>query len=161
MARPSKAAGVLESEGRSHRTKEELETRKAAEQATLTGQHMRENPEVRKDKVAHAEWLRVRGLLRKAGKDDALYEAVINEYCMAKSDIMRYLQLREEIRIQEDLKPVDRLDGLLACDRMIEKFRKKRFDIEKENGMTIASSARSIPKKAAREENPLLKILNE
>ena len=160
VARPSKAAGVLESEGRSHRTKEELETRKAAEQAALTGKRMREAPEVSRDTVAHAEWLRVRLLLEKAGKDDALYEAVINEYCLAKSDIARYMQLREEIQLQE-MEAAERLKLSLECDKMIEKYRKKRFDIEKENGMTIASSARSIPKKAAREENPLLKILNE
>ena len=160
MARPSKAAGVLESEGRSHRTKEELETRKAAEQAVLTGKRMREAPEVSRDKVAHTEWLRVRQLLEKAGKGDALYEAVINEYCLAKSDIARYMQLRDEIQLAE-MEAAERLKLSLECDKMIEKYRKKRFDIEKENGMTIASSARSIPKKAAREENPLLKILNE
>ena len=160
MARPSKAAGVLESEGRSHRTKEELETRKAAEQAVLTGKRMREAPEVSRDKVAHTEWLRVRQLLEKAGKGDALYEAVINEYCLAKSDIVRYMQLRDEIQLAE-MEAAERLKLSLECDKMIEKYRKKRFDIEKENGMTIASSARSIPKKAVREENPLLKILNE
>ena len=160
MARPSKTVGVLENEGRSHRTKEELETRKAAEQAALTGKRMREAPEVSRDKVAHAEWLRVRLLLEKAGKDDALYEAVINEYCLAKSDIARYMQLRDEIQLAE-MEAAERLKLSLECDKMIEKYRKKRFDIEKENGMTIASSARSIPKKAAREENPLLKILNE
>ena len=160
MARPSKAAGVLESEGRSHRTKEELETRKAAEQAALTGKRMREAPEVSRDTVAHAEWLRVRQLLEKAGKGDALYEAVINEYCLAKADITRYMQLRQEIQLAE-MEAADRLKLMLECDKMIEKYRKKRFDIEKENGMTIASSARSIPKKAAREENPLMKILNE
>ena len=160
VARPSKTVGVLENEGRSHRTKEELETRKAAEQAALTGKRMREAPEVSRDKVAHAEWLRVRLLLEKAGKDDALYEAVINEYCLAKSDIARYMQLRDEIQLAE-MEAAERLKLSLECDNMIEKYRKKRFDIEKENGMTIASSARSIPKKAAREENPLLKILNE
>ena len=148
MARPSKAAG------------EELETRKAAEQAVLTGKRMREAPEVSRDKVAHTEWLRVRQLLEKAGKGDALYEAVINEYCLAKSDIVRYMQLRDEIQLAE-MEAAERLKLSLECDKMIEKYRKKRFDIEKENGMTIASSARSIPKKAVREENPLLKILNE
>ena len=159
MARPSKAAGVLESEGRSHRTKEELETRKAAEQAALTGKRMREAPEVSRDKVAHAEWLRVRQLLEKAGKGDALYEAVINEYCLAKADIARYMRLRQEIQLAE-MEAADRLKLTLECDKMIEKYRKKRFDIEKENGMTIASSARSIPKKVTKEKNALLEILN-
>ena len=155
MARPSKATGVLESEGRSHRTKEELETRKAAEQAALTGKRMREAPEVSCDKVAHAEWLRVRQLLEKAGKGDALYEAVINEYCLAKADIARYMQLRQEIQLAE-MEAADRLKLMLECDKMIEKYRKKRFDIEKENAMTVASALRSIPK-APIEKNSELK----
>lgn len=161
MARPSKAVDVLESEGRSHRTKEELAQRREAEQAALTGQHMREAPEVARDPVAHGEWLRVRDLLRKAGKDDALYEAVMGEYCMAKADIARYLELREQVLAQADLSAAERLRLSLDCDKMIEKYRKKRFDIEKENGMTIASSARSIPKKAAQQTDPLLEILND
>ena len=160
MARPSKSAEILESEGKSHRTKAEIEQRKAAEAAVLTGIKMSESPEVKVDPVAHAEFRRVKKILTAAGKFDALYEAVINDYCLAKSDIARYQTLRAEVEQQEDLKPVDKLDALLSCDRMIEKLKKKRFDIEKENGMTIASSARAIPKKVTREANPLLEILN-
>lgn len=37
MARPSKPVIVLEMEGRSHRTKEELKTRQAGEAQTLSG----------------------------------------------------------------------------------------------------------------------------
>ena len=160
VARPSKSVDVLESEGKSHRTKAEIEQRKAAEAAVLTGIGLRESKEVKETAAAHKEFLRVKKILTAAGKFDALYEAVINDYCMAKADIDRYMQLRKEIQTQEDLSAADRLDLELSCDKMIEKYRKKRFDIEKENGMTIASSARSIPKKAAREVNPLLEILN-
>ncbi len=160
MARPSKSVDVLESEGKSHRTKAEIEQRKAAEAAVLTGIGLRESKEVKETAAAHKEFLRVKKILTAAGKFDALYEAVINDYCMAKADIDRYMQLRDEIQLAE-MEAAERLKLSLECDKMIEKYRKKRFDIEKENGMTIASSARSIPKKAAREENPLLKILNE
>ena len=160
VARPSKAADVLENEKKSHRTKAEIEQRKAEEAAVLTGIKLRESREVRETPVAHEEFLRVKKILTAAGKFDALYEAVINDYCMAKADIARYVQLRKEIQEQEELPAADRLDYELACDKMIEKLRKKRFDIEKENGMTIASSARSIPKKVPAEKNPLLEILN-
>ena len=97
MARPSKSAEILESEGKSHRTKAEIEQRKAAEAAVLTGIKMSESPEVKVDPVAHAEFRRVKKILTAAGKFDALYEAVINDYCLAKSDIARYQALRAEV----------------------------------------------------------------
>ncbi|MBR5094459.1 MAG: hypothetical protein IK095_05140 [Oscillospiraceae bacterium] len=161
MARPSKATEVLENEKRSHRTKAEIEQRKAAEAAVLTGIRLRESREVREDPVAHEEFLRVRRILTAAGKFDALYEAVINDYCMYKSDIARYTALRAQVLEQEDLSPSDRVALSLDCDRMIEKFKRKRFDIEKENGMTIAASARSIPKKVTQDRDPLLEILGD
>lgn len=56
MARPSKSTDVLKAEGKSHRTKAEMAQREAAEKALLTGITMRENADVKKDKVAHREY---------------------------------------------------------------------------------------------------------
>ena len=44
--------------------------------------------------------------------------------------------------------------------RQIQAKRKMLLDIEKENIMTIASSLRSVPKKAEKKMNPLLEALN-
>ena len=98
-------------------------------------------------------------LLTAVGKNDALYESVINDYCMYKSDISRYIKMRNEIENDEDIKGVDRYRIIVDCDKQIQSFQKKRFDIEKENGFTIASAMRSIPKKTESGENPLLKAL--
>lgn len=82
MSRPSKTTAVLGEEKRSHRTKAELRQRAAAENALITGKKMRERPEVKDNEKAHKEWQRIRGLLEAAGKNEALYEATINRYCM-------------------------------------------------------------------------------
>ena len=161
MARPSKTVDVIEKEGKSHRTKEELRVRKEAEQAALTGIKMREYPEVKDDEVAHREFARVRRILSSVGKNDAIYEAVINEYAMLKSDIDRYTKLRNSLDGDESIKGADKIKLELSCDDRIDKFKRRGFDIEKENGMTIASSLRAIPKKPEKKANPLLEALKD
>jgi len=161
MARPSKTVDVIEKEGKSHRTKEELRIRKEAEQAALTGIKMREYPEVKDDEVAHREFCRVRRILSSVGKNDAIYEAVINEYAMLKSDIDRYTKLRNRLDEEEGIREADKIKLELACDDRIDRFKRRRFDIEKENGMTIASSLRAIPKKPEKKANPLLEALKD
>ena len=159
MARPSKSASVIKSEGKSHRTKAEILQREQAEKSALTGFPMRENADVAENEISHSEFIRVQELLSAVGKNDALYESVINDYCMYKSDISRYIKMRNEIENDEDIKGVDRYRIIVDCDKQIQSFQKKRFDIEKENGFTIASAMRSIPKKTESGENPLLKAL--
>lgn len=161
MARPSKTVDVIEKEGKSHYTKAELRVRKEAEQAALTGIKMREYPEVKEDEVAHREFARVRRILSSVGKNDAIYEAVINEYAMLKSDIDRYTKLRNSLDGDESIRGTDKIKLELSCDDRIDKFKRRRFDIEKENGMTIASSLRAIPKKPEKKANPLLEALKD
>lgn len=160
MARPSKAVDVLENEKKSHRTKAELAKRRTEEEALLTRIKMREAKDVKADPIAHAEFSRVKKLLLAVGKFDALYEAVINDYCRLESDIARCRRLREEIEADESIKGSERYELLDSYDRKIEKFRKQRRDIEKENGMTIASSARAIPKTVSKQPSALEAILS-
>lgn len=47
----------------------------------------------------------------------------------------------------------------MDADKQIEVYRAKRFAIEKENGFTIASALRAIPKKPETKINPLLDAL--
>lgn len=159
MARPSKSTDVLKAEGKSHRTKAEMAQREAAEKALLTGIAMRENSDVKKDKVAHREYQRVIKILTAIGKNDALFESVINDYCRLESDIQRYRELRNELEKDETISGSTRYELIAKYDMQIEKYRKQRRDIEKENGMTIASSARSIPKTPTKAVNPLMEVL--
>ena len=155
IARPSKATENL----KYHATKAELAQRKAAEKASLSGLLIRESQEVAADECAHAEFLRVSELLSAVGKNDAMFEAVINDYCLYKSDIARYMRLRQEIEHAEHV-GAQRYKLLLDYDKQIEAYRKKRFDIEKENGFTVASAMRAIPKKPVEQKNPLLEALS-
>ena len=122
---------------------------------------MKESQEVREDPIAHKEFARIRKILTTVGKNDALYESVINDYCRYKSDIERYIKMRDDIGNEPDIQPAERVKLVLECDRRIDALRRKRFDIEKENGMTIASSARSIPKTVTKPSNPLLSVLGD
>lgn len=96
--RPSKPVGVLVSEGRSHRTKAELEQRAAAENSLLSGKKITERPRVRKDAAAHSEFRRVVGLMRAIGKDDALYSEQVNRYSELYSEGEFYKNLVESMR---------------------------------------------------------------
>lgn len=171
MGRPSKSAAVLGEEGRSHRTKAEMKAREEAEQAILTGRKLREFPAVKEDPIAHAEFNRVRKLLKAVGKDDALYEAIVNRYAQIASEIAFFEDQRASAAalidtLEEDrgkIEPEDyykMISGarkqLLDVDRQIQAKRKMAFDIEKENAMTVASALRSIPK-APIEKNSELK----
>ena len=80
MPTPPKPFSVLKSEKKSHRTKKELKLREEGEAALATGVAIRERPEVKKNPIAHKEFLRVNKLLKNIGKNDAIYEPVINRY---------------------------------------------------------------------------------
>lgn len=155
MARPSKAIANTTR----HNTKTEIAHREAAEKAALTGIPIRESLEVKSSNVAHSEFERVIELLSAAGKNDALYEAVINDYCLYKADILRYMELRESITEDESIDPGRRYKLIMDADGRIETYRAKRFAIEKENGFTIASALRAIPKKPEVKTDPLLDAL--
>lgn len=159
MGRPSKATNVLKTEGKSHRTKAELAKREAEEKALLTGVKMREDADVKADPVAHKEYARVLKALKAVGKNDALYEASINDYCRLAAEIDRYTKLRKEIEGDENIAARKRFALVIDCDKRIERCRKQRRDIEKENGMTIASAARAIPKTVSKKPSELQSAL--
>lgn len=177
MPTPSKPVALLRMEGKSHRTKSELEQREQGENALVTGVHMEKWPEVRKDTRASREFDRVSELLKAIGKDDALHEGVVNRYCLLRAECVQFeekretfhrgiKQLEKEYRDQvpeidpetgklaypipasQYYKLLDRMQGnIISLDKQIMAKRKMMLDIEKENIMTIASALRSIPKK--------------
>lgn len=173
--RPSKPIQLV----KGHRTKAEIEVRKKAEEALLTGTSLKEWPDVKANPVAHKEFKRLKKLLKAINKDDALHEGIINRYCLllaeckefdgmkakmldelkeltqayheGKIDFIEYLQEKGNIQ-----------DRIMACDKKIMEKRKMLLDIEKENIMTIASALRSIPKKPDKsaEKSPMAAFLD-
>lgn len=169
MARPSKPFLVLETEGKSHRTKKEMELRKQGENALATGVAWKESAKVKERPAAHKEFLRLKKLFASIDKNDALTQGVINRYCLLHAEIdeleMRRDDFEESLHLLEDQLKQKELTGLeylklrsslqaqfLALDKQVQNKRKMMFDIEKENLMTIASVMRSILKKPAEDE---------
>ena len=164
MGRPSKPAAVIEAEGRSHRTKAELECRKAAEDAVLSHEPLFERAEVRRNKLAHAEFKRVAKLMDAIGKNDALYSSGLNTYCLLYAEIA---ELEEEKRyvqcliddISEAIKKINDADALIQLSKTVDKLLAKKLSvgttidqkrrlmlaIDKENVMTVSAALRSIP----------------
>lgn len=180
MPTPPKPVGVLRMEGKSHRTKAELEQRERAEKAQMTGKRMKEAADVKADAVAHATWKRVAALLAAIGKDDALYEQCINRYCRLASEVEadqreigRLEKMAEaldaayaELEVEKDeyLQQMGKIMEMKAgCQSMLMRKRKMMMDIERENVMTVASSLRSIPKKTTDEQmdDPMSRMLAE
>lgn len=178
MPTPPKTADILRMETKSHRTKKELAERKRAEEELLTGKLMKEMSEVKENEAAHKEFVRLKRLLKSIGKDDDLYGAVINRYCVLRAECQDFEIKREQMSGQMAALEADRdkfmenddMSGyyklqtvmqknLIALDRQIQAKRKMLMDIEKENIMTIASSLRTIPKKPEKKRNALREAL--
>lgn len=179
MPTPPKPFTVLVSEKKSHRTKAELKQREQGEKTLATGTALKERPEVKANPVAHKEFTRLNKLLKGIEKNDAIYESVINRYCMLQAECMDFETKRESFYrdIQEltndretfadndDLNSYYKMKNnmqsqIIALDKQVQSKRKMLLDIEKENIMTIAAALRSIPKKTGKEENLLQKALN-
>lgn len=181
MPTPSKPVSVIKMEGRSHRTKKELRQREKAESALLTGISLAESPEVKKNKAAHKEFLRITKLLKSIDKNDDLYGASINRYCLIFAETLEFEEKREKVYEQlcefqekkQELIDKEELTykeafqietsmqkNVVSIDKQIQAKRKMLSDIEKENIMTIASSLRSIPKTTEKKVNPLKEVLS-
>lgn len=187
MPTPNKPAVVIKAEGRSHRTKAELELRERGEAALATGEPMKARKEVKSNKRANSEFKRVSKLLEGIGKNDALIEGVINRYCQLTAEVLEFEEKREEFsngitELQKayeddalahpdiDDRVIPALEyfrtlatmesALLSLDKRIQDKRKMLLDIEKENIMTVAAQLRSIPKKVEDEEeyDPMAKL---
>ncbi len=183
MARPSKTVEALKAEGKSHRTKAELDVREKGEKSVLSGSPLFERAEVKKNKTAHKEFLRVSKLMTSIGKNDALYSSAINTYCKLYAEICALEADLAGIdrRVKSTEKAFEGIEGLtfeqvtsfnhqidkliskkIAIGTAIDRKRNMRLAIEKENVMTISSALRAIPKNPQKEEvNPILAALQE
>ena len=158
-----------------------MRQRKQADQSLLTGEEIKEKPEVKQNKIAHKEFLRIKKLLKNIEKNDDLYGVVINRYCLLYAECFEFekkrekmfeqlcdLQEKEDELIEHEEMTQKEFYGiensmqknLIALDRQVQSKRKMLLEIEKENIMTIASALRSVPKKTEKKKNPLMEALN-
>ena len=176
MARPPKASKVIKLEKKSHRTKKELATRERNEKALLTGKMMIETADVRNDRTAHLEFLRLKPLLKAIDKFDEIYGAPVRRYCLNKSklneiecDIEKIKNEIEDIRnnkndfeknMPEYYRIITKWEEILAKKESIAKsFRAEMIDFEKQNCMTIRSALSAIPKKPETKANSVKEAL--
>lgn len=185
MSRAIKPAATIAAEGKSHRTKAELEARSKAEQALLSGEKLKERGSVRADELAHSEFRRVSRLLAAIGKADSLYTAIVNRYCELYSEtrlLAQSLQTAAKLigRLNEAVGLLDRegesdpdkllaasaalakaLSALNSADSKLMSKRKMMLDIEKECCMTVSAALRTIPKEPDKPDNDaLIRALN-
>ena len=172
MARPSKPVEIIAFEGKSHRTKREMAVRRDGEKKALTGIKLKATPEVKKDPIAYAEFRRIKKLLEAIDKNDELFGAVINRYCIIVSELKTDEENRAVTqKLITDLQKKKKKDkeyieyflslqkALASIDRSIKDKRSQLFSIEKENGMTLAAALRSVPKKPETKTNALKEAL--
>lgn len=188
MPTPPKPFSVLKKEKKSHRTKKELALREKGESALATGTAIKERPEIKKNPVAHKEFMRINKLLKYIEKNDAIYEAVINRYCLITGECAMFDERREELynlinELKEEYKKVTEemeenekgaflleytsnmaklSTTMINLDKQVQSKRKMLLDIERENIMTISAALRSIPKKVEGDsaKETLLKVLS-
>ena len=180
MGRPSKHVAVIEAEGKSHRTKAELECRKAAEDAVLSHEPLFERAEVRRNELAHAEFERVAKLMDAIGKNDALYSSGLNTYCLLYAEIAELEEEKGYVQrliddISEAIEKINDADALVQLSKTVDKLLAKKLSvgttidqkrrlmlaIDKENVMTVSAALRSIPKTPEKEVNPILAALSD
>ena len=139
---------------------------------------------VKNDDIASKEFNRIAALMKLIGKADAIYSSGINRYCELFSEIEKLKaskarpetiadELNEKFEQLEDLEYDDIMDfgkmytkmlgESMKVDSAIMSKRKMMSDIEKENGWTVLSALRAVPKAPQKDENAdvLAKLLAE
>jgi phage terminase small subunit len=171
--RPPKTADIIRLEKKSHRTKKELNHREKTEKSLLTGMSFREKSYVKNNPTAHNEFLRIKKLLAKIGKNDGLQENIINRYCMIYAeyfetemqrknmcDMLDELSERkDEIEFNEYVKNTIAIQNHInTLDRQLNTKQEMLLKIEKESLMTTASALRAVTKQPPKEEDTTVRM---
>lgn len=166
--RPSKPVQLIKLEGKSHRTKAELEHREKFEKALYTGTKFKESPAVKSDPVAHKEFKRLKKLYKHIQYVDGLDEQIINRYCLlvSKEQSLQKLidKMNEDVDNCEDFN--DRIQLYKTISSALAKLNQIRNMLMKiEDRLFLNPTARikSIPKKPPEEEeeDPMAALLSK
>lgn len=135
-----------------HRTKAELALRKKGEEALYTGETIKESPEVKQNKIAHAEFSRLAILYSSVKCVDALDQPIINRYCMETANQAalrdRIERLENELN-KDDIEWSDRMNiWKLIATIEAQMIKGKEFLLKYEDRlfMNPVSRIKSIPK---------------
>ncbi len=150
--RPSKPVQLIKLEGKSHRTKAELEHREKMEKALYTGMDFKESPAVKLDPVAHKEFLRLKKLYKQIEYVDGLDEQIINRYCKLVS---------QEQSIQEMISDAESNETKLELFKEINKTRDMLLKLEDQLFLNPTARVKSIPKTPSddKKESPMAEFL--
>ncbi|SDM17601.1 P27 family phage terminase small subunit [Bacillus sp. OK048] len=146
--RGSKPVQLIKLEGKSHRTKKELEHREKAERSLYTGTSFKESSVVKSDPVAHKEFLRLKKLYKKIEYVDGLDEQVINRYCMLVS---QENSLQEIISGEKEFMSTEEL---IEMYKAINKTRDALLKLEDRLFLNPTARVKSIPKTPPEKEKP-------
>ena len=138
--RPSKPIQLIKAEGKSHRTKKEIEQREKAEKSLYTGINFKEQPEVKADPVAHKEFLRLKKLYKNIEYVDGLDQQVINRYCLLVS---------QEHSINEMIKEAELNEEKIELFKQVNKVREHILKIEDRLFLNPTARVKAIPKTPA------------
>lgn len=168
MARPSKPVDLIVLEGKSHRTKEELENREKAEKQLRTGKQFKASPEVKADKEAYAKFKHLKKLFGGIIYVEGLDETFINRYCLLHAETRRMENAMKEM---EDRAAGENLEfevmlelakTIMGMDKQLMKRRDMLMKMEDRMFLNPAARIKSIPKKPPqeKEEDPMGNLLN-
>jgi septal ring factor EnvC (AmiA/AmiB activator) len=177
VGRPPKAHGVIQIEGKSHRTKAELEQRRKGETALATGASIKMTPEVARSPAAAKEFRRLKKLYKTIGQDEALIEGIVNRHCQLHAEcaelearmaelgeaLAALRERRGEMEPKEHIELLGQLNARMdSADRLLMGKRKMLNDIARESLMTPAAILRGVPRKPPRDaaESPMEQFLN-
>jgi phage terminase small subunit len=165
--RPSKPTQLLKLEGKSHRTKKELEHREKAEKSLYTGTTFKESPAVKSDPISHKEFLRLKKLYKKIEYVDGLDEQIINRYCMLISQEQALAKVMGKMRmdIDEFDDPQDRLliyESIAGLTDKTMKTRDMLLKLEDRLFLNPTTRIKSIPKNPPEEkkESAMAQFMN-
>lgn len=167
--RTSKPTALLKLEGKSHRTKKELQHREKAEKSLYTGETFKESPAVKVDPIAHKEFLRLKKLYNKIQYMDGLDEQIINRYCMLISQerrlasTLKWMQMDiEEVETFEDRMTI--YQYIAGVTDRVMKTRDMLMKLEDRLFLNPSGRIRAIPKTPQdekKDEDPMAALLGK
>ena len=157
MARPGKPTELILLEGKSHRTKDELEQRKKAEEELATGEEFKESAQVKNNKIAHKEFLRLKKLYKEISYVEGLDEQIINRYCLEISNLFELQEMIENIskkidECEEIAEQISMYNTMVEAMKAQHKSKELLLKYEDRLFLNPTSRIKSIPKKPEKEK---------
>ena len=164
--RPSKPIDLIVYENKNHITKAEIDARKKAEEALKTKGVINESVEVKRDVIAHKEFLRLKKLYQGIGFIDALDMQIINRYCFGISGLYKLKAMLEKMEqyLNDDMPAEEYSRMCSSMQSMVGKIQQQEkllLSYEDRMFLNPAGRMRAIPKKPEEKEATGIKAYRE